>query len=449
MLGRRIAIAATLTLLAACSQGPASDSGTSAKGTIAPATSTVASPASTAAGTPAPTTTTAIVSTNAAGTVLAIHDAAGLSAAQVATVSGAARASKISMRLLPQIAQQGSAKSSPTKAKNAIEVSVSPKRRTQVRLQVKSGKKWVNVAAARTAKNGKHVFQANAKRKGKWATYRVAVGKKASAAASTAIWKKSDFTDTFSSGVRSKYWNHQRQHYNPEGLRRCSKGSPKAATTSRGVLRLSVLKDTSKRSKCTGTKNGKRHGKYDWRLNGNISTQGKYSFKYGYAAARMKFPRAMGQHGSFWMQPVYSKPGTVDPKLTGAEIDVIESFGERYSKKNQGMTSFTYHWKLQGNKGVRVKTGGYIPNITSFLANKSDNWWDKYHVFSVEWTPNYYIFRIDGKETWRSYVGVSGQAQYLALSLLSSDYELGLLKGDQNLPQHMYVDWVRVWETGR
>ncbi len=379
----------------------------------------------------------------------AVADDKGLTAAQVSTVAGAKSATKITMRLLPRIAQQGSKKASPDNALNAIEVSVSPKRTTQVRLQAKSGKKWVNVAVAKTAKNGTYVFKAKSKRRGTWATYRVAVGKKASAPASTKIWKKADFTDTFSNGVRSKFWNHQRQHYNPDGLRRCSKGSPKAATTSGGVLRVSVLKDTSKKGTCKAKRANGKSSQVAWRLNGNISTQNKYSFKYGYAAARMKFPRSMGQHGSFWMQPQVHESGTVDPKRTGAEIDVIESFGERYSKKNQGMTSFTYHWKLQNNQGVRVKTGGYIPNIKSFLANKSDNWWDKYHVYSVEWTPNYYIFRIDGKETWRSYTGISGQPQYLALSLLSSDYEIHLLKGDKNLPQHMYVDWVRVWETGR
>jgi hypothetical protein len=68
-------------------------------------------------------------------------------------------------------------------------------------------------------------------------------------------------------------------------------------------------------------------------------------------------------------------------------------------------------------------------------------------VFSVQWTPRKLIFRIDGKETWRIGGRVSQTQQYVILSLLASDYELPLME-DRQLPQHMYVDWVRVWETG-
>ena len=70
-----------------------------------------------------------------------------------------------------------------------------------------------------------------------------------------------------------------------------------------------------------------------------------------------------------------------------------------------------------------------------------------FHVFSVQWTPTRLIFRIDGKETWRIGGRISRVQQYLKLSLLSSDYELPSI-ADRQLPQHMYVDWVRVWETG-
>ena len=41
--------------------------------------------------------------------------------------------------------------------------------------------------------------------------------------------------------------------------------------------------------------------------------------------------------------------------------------------------------------------------------------------------------------------GVSHDPEFLILSMLSSDYELGYLGGDKKLPQHAYVDWVQVW----
>ena len=57
------------------------------------------------------------------------------------------------------------------------------------------------------------------------------------------------------------------------------------------------------------------------------------------------------------------------------------------------------------------------------------------------------VFRIDGKETYRIRGGISTDHQYPILSILASDYEIPKMK-DSRLPQQMFVDWVRVWETG-
>ena len=94
-----------------------------------------------------------------------------------------------------------------------------------------------------------------------------------------------------------------------------------------------------------------------------------------------------------------------------------------------------------------VRVGGRIDDLRSYLRSRSDGWATKYHVFSVQWTPRMLIFRIDGKETIRIRGNISSVAQYPILSLLSSDYEIPRIT-DSQLPQHMYVDWVRVWETG-
>ena len=102
------------------------------------------------------------------------------------------------------------------------------------------------------------------------------------------------------------------------------------------------------------------------------------------------------------------------PEETGAEIDIIEYFGDNHPEG--GLTSFIYS---KNSSGKDVKTGSWIKNSTSFLKNRKDGWSKNYHVFSVEWTPSVYIFRIDGKETWRTKVGVSGQQQFPILSVLA------------------------------
>ena len=64
-------------------------------------------------------------------------------------------------------------------------------------------------------------------------------------------------------------------------------------------------------------------------------------------------------------------------------------------------------------------------------------------MFSVEWTPEAYIFRVDGRETFRQTENISGMPEFLVLSLLSSDWELPDLDKSQ-IPTDMKVDWVRV-----
>jgi beta-glucanase (GH16 family) len=225
------------------------------------------------------------------------------------------------------------------------------------------------------------------------------------------------------------------QSYEPASKRKCSKGDPKAVKVGSGALRLSVIKDRSRSGKCKAVSRTETK-KISYRLNGHIGSKGMFDFKYGVAAARIKMQKMQGQHGSFWLQPV----GENAPGSDGHEIDIIEYFGDKHPQG--GLTSFI-HWY----KGKRlIKTGSWIKDSKSFLKNKRDGWSKNYHVFSVQWTPNVIIFRIDGKETWRTSARVSRADQYLILSLLASDYE-ALELPDRKLPQHMYVDWVRVWET--
>lgn len=365
----------------------------------------------------------------------------------------ATKATKVSLRVMPQIAQPGAKPAAASAARSAAFVQVQPKRRTAVTLQVKVGKKWKAVSSAATDPRGQHVFHAAARHRGKAATYRVTVGKKKSAAASTQPWLSSKFTDDFSGTELSSSWQHRKQHFEPASGRTCSRGSTKAVTVSGGTVRLSVLKDTEQGdAKCTAWIGDRNSGKFAYRLNGHISTESSMRFKYGFAAVRARFPKSQGQHGSFWLQPSDEDRtlSTDDPKQTGAEIDVIESFGANGGPSDsRGLSSFTYHWQKIDGRMTPIKTGGYLRQVPSLLQNKKDNVHDRYHVFSVEWTPTSYVFRIDGKESWRSSVGVSGVPQYPILSLLSSDYELERLEGgDKNLPQHMHVDWIRVWETG-
>ena len=222
----------------------------------------------------------------------------------------------------------------------------------------------------------------------------------------------------------------------PRGPRNCSKSSSEdAVSVNAGVLRLQVLRDPERPGITCSTEDDGRHGRY---LNGHVSTARSFAFTHGVAAARVKFQRPRGQHGAFWLQPSDPEQIPGDPARSGAEIDVAEFFGAGYPKG--GLASFIYYLD---DDGESVKVGGLQPRATAQLP-RADDWWRRFHVFSVEWSPEEYIFRVDEREIFRTDVGVSAVDQYLILSLLSSDWELAQMP-QGSTPATMIVDWVRVW----
>ena len=365
------------------------------------------------------------------------------SAARPASTSVTKKASqKISLEVLPQIVQQGKRTASADSAKGAVTATIKPvKVGRKVVLEQLNGSSWKKVGTAKQEKSGRAYFSAVVSKGGAAVTYRVTaqkfkgLKKVSSTSADTTQWLTPTFTDEFSGSTLSPVWSMRGQEYEPQSKRKCSKGDPKAVKVGSGALRLSVIKDKSAKGKCKAASR-KENKKISYRLNGHVGTEGHFDFRYGVAAARIKMQKSQGQHASFWSQPV----GGNHPGSDGHEIDIIEYFGDKHPQG--GLTSFI-HW-YKGKK--LIKTGSWIKDSKSFLKNNKDGWSKNYHVFSVQWTPKTIIFRIDGKETWRTSARVSKARQYLILSLLASDYE-ALELPDKKLPQHMYVDWVRVWET--
>lgn len=216
------------------------------------------------------------------------------------------------------------------------------------------------------------------------------------------------------------------------GVRTCSSADPTGAEVADGKLVLSVLDDPDM-GECQLP--GRRK-QFPFRINGHVGTENTYGFTYGFAAARIRTQSARGQHSAFWMQAVGGQKAGGAAK-GGAEIDVMEYFGDDHPEG--GLTSFTYSLDEGGKKQTQ---GGWVPDLEQY----GDNWAEEFHVFSVEWTPDEYVFRIDGQVTHRLEGETSGREEFLILSLLSSDYELPRFNG--KLPEKMEVDWARVWETG-
>ncbi|MGI8901271.1 MAG: glycoside hydrolase family 16 protein [Nocardioides sp.] len=346
---------------------------------------------------------------------------------------GDVRASGVTA-LLPPIVQQGRDTAYAGKAKLAGTVKFSPARQgRRVLIQRRlGGRPWQKVAVERQNRTGVVKFTGAAGRAGRPYTYQgVAVRYRGQAAVPAAPMSSAVWQQKFSDQFAGTSLDHRKWDYRALGLptdhRTRSVSAKEAVMVRDGSVRLLVKQ---------------RPGSPGKFLNGHIGTHGKFSFTHGVAAARMKLQRGQGQHGAFWLQPNEARRIAGDPRNSGAEIDVVEYFGDGH--QNGALGSFVYNYGVVNEDGSPVRTGAVWPRATAMLDDK-DDWWKSYHVFSVEWTPRSYIFRVDGREHWRTRMGVSGVDEFLILSLLTSDYEIPRLDRSR-LPSKMNVDWVRVWQ---
>jgi beta-glucanase (GH16 family) len=244
-------------------------------------------------------------------------------------------------------------------------------------------------------------------------------------------WKL-DFSEGFDgTSLDSEYWS-PRQTGSYYGSRLCSAPYPSNLALKDGSLLVSVRKANAARTQTVAANAAARmgvpasqacpNGVWDAAM---VSTEGKYTFRYGVVAVRAKFPTQPGVHGSVWLQ-------RVDPK--GAEIDFIETFGLKYGIQHK------VHYDQNGES---VMEGGYVKSLPEV---KNEAWWNQYHVFSVEWTKDEYVFRVDGVETLRTRSGISQGQEFIILSMLASDWELKRVVPDE-MPATMAVDWVKVWKA--
>lgn len=341
------------------------------------------------------------------------------------------------LSLRPAISQPGKRPATSSGKTQALATFSDTRTGQIVTLQRDSGSGWQTVARGKQHRSGSTIFTLP----DTVSLYRaVALSRSGAAVAVTDTVRgrafRTVFRDEFSGRrVDSSQWSDQKT-LAPAHMRMCSRLSPLPRTVSDGVLRMGVAPDPARAdSACTWSLNG-RSGSHPYMLNTQLATREKFDFTYGYAAARMKMHLDKGMHASFWLQPAnWYTPG--DPSK-GTEIDVVEFFGR--TKKDSHIAAFL-HWYDADN--THHKLGSKFP-YANRLKKKAETWSTSYHVFSVEWTADAYVFRVDGREFWRETEIVSQAPEYLLLSMLTSDYELEKLT-PRTMRQRAKVDWVRVW----
>ena len=165
-------------------------------------------------------------------------------------------------------------------------------------------------------------------------------------------------------------------------------------------------------------------------------------FLYGYFETRAKLPGGFGIWSAFWMmnKGVYEVGN--DGK-DGTEIDVFESlYTDRAPYKTGKLIGSNLHWDGYGESHVGYHVGSVDPQNDPY---------NEYNTYGVKWTPDEYVFYINGCETARTgRGGVSQNPEFLLLSIEIAG-ENGVLDPESKISENtdgmnFLVDYVRVYQ---
>ncbi len=185
--------------------------------------------------------------------------------------------------------------------------------------------------------------------------------------------------------------------------------SAEAVRVEEGYLKLSALQ-----------KDGKI-------LIGAVGTQGQFMARYGYFECRAQLQKSPGVWAAFWIQSTEIAKGE-DPGKFGAEIDIMECF----RKLGPDIVSHNVHWAYGPNQQTTRGMQSYLKGVG-----------EGFHTFALEWTPEKYVFYVDGYAFYEVTQGLSHIEEYLILSMeLPSKMEE--LK-HAVFPDEFLVDYVRVY----
>jgi beta-glucanase (GH16 family) len=220
------------------------------------------------------------------------------------------------------------------------------------------------------------------------------------------------WADEFTNGISSSWqfenggggWgNNERQYYQAAN-----------ATVSGGILQITAKKQAV--------------GGYPY-TSARMKTQGLKDFKYGRIEARMKVPQGQGLWPAFWM--LGSNIGSVGWPQCG-EIDIMEHVN------TDNLVYGTVHWDSNGH-------AQYGKSTATTLSD--------YHVYSVEWTPTYIKWLVDGVQyniiDITNGTGSTEEFQrpfFILLNLAVGGDWPGQTVDESKLPATLYVDYVRVYQ---
>ena len=166
-----------------------------------------------------------------------------------------------------------------------------------------------------------------------------------------------------------------------------------------------------------------------------IKTSGKKSMKFGRIDVRAKLPTGKGIWPAIWMLPQNNVFGGW-PR--SGEIDIMELIGSEPSKVHGTLHFGAGPGSVQYSRNYVLQQGTFA---------------DQFHVFSIEWKQDQIQWFIDGNlysTATKADVGANqypfNEEFYLILNLAVGGNWPGAPDNTTYFPQHMVVDYVRVYQ---
>lgn len=166
-----------------------------------------------------------------------------------------------------------------------------------------------------------------------------------------------------------------------------------------------------------------------------LITQGKKQFTYGRIDIRAVLPRGQGIWPALWM--LGSNFNTVGWPASG-EIDIMEMIG---GSNRENTVHGTVHWDNNGN----------YASFTGHKTISSGILGDEFHVYSIVWTPESIIWYLDNVQFSVINIQPAGLSEFhqnffLIFNVAVGGNWPGSPNATTSFPQHMIVDYVRVFQ---
>lgn len=156
----------------------------------------------------------------------------------------------------------------------------------------------------------------------------------------------------------------------------------------------------------------------------------KFMHRYGYYECRCKFQKYPGEMWSaFWVQSP-SIGTTFDPSWSGIESDIIEYIGPNWATTGNIMGGYSTHFREEGRIHYRIEeTEGY-------------------HYFGMDWSPDGYVFYMDGEKISETHETVSHVPEFILLTTEVHGYRVKkpLKVNGEFVDDAFIVDHVRVFD---